>query len=160
MCIASGGVLQRYGMRMYALQYAHIVQSLIIADVAPKTYATPAHSRFRGYIEAMLALEGDIASMTSTVEARQHCDTVLRPLVTVCRCVTMYRIRCAQEMSVRAFLLTNLTSDGAGVKWKPNLRALLSSLDDLIGWPGEDVGDRRYDGRVMTIAGADSDYIT
>ncbi len=62
---------------------------------------------------------------------------------------------------VRSFLLQNLRHHGDEWSWQPNLDLLGRDLDELAGWPEEQLADTApYDGRVLWVGGANSPYIT
>ena len=46
-----------------------------------------------------------------------------------------------------------------GWHWQLNLDLLGESMDGLTGWPDERLGEASYDGPVLWVGGADSDYI-
>jgi pimeloyl-ACP methyl ester carboxylesterase len=97
-------------------------------------------SQFEGYVAAMRAL--DLAS----VSQRDDADTALSAAV--------------PDPTVRAFLLQNLRRDGDGWRWQMNLDVLGDDLAVIGGWPEDGLaGLAPYDGRVLWVAGARSDYI-
>ena len=60
---------------------------------------------------------------------------------------------------MRSFLLQNLRRTDDGWHWQVNLDLLGESMDGLTGWPAERLGEASYDGPVLWVGGADSDYI-
>jgi pimeloyl-ACP methyl ester carboxylesterase len=131
---------------LVALRHPEVVSRLCVVDVSPVTYREA--GEFPGYIEAMKAL--DLGSIATRAEA----DAGLREAV--------------PSDTVRAFLLQNLRrSDddgGTGWRWQMNLEGLGESLDALRGWPEDALADTLsdtgpYDGPVLWIAGATSDYV-
>jgi pimeloyl-ACP methyl ester carboxylesterase len=126
---------------LVALRHPELVARLCVVDVSPVAYREA--GEFPGYIEAMKAL--DLGSISTRAEA----DAALREAV--------------PSHTVRAFLLQNLRrSDegGTGWRWQMNLQGLGESLDALRGWPEEALTDLApYEGPVLWIAGATSDYV-
>jgi pimeloyl-ACP methyl ester carboxylesterase len=60
---------------------------------------------------------------------------------------------------VRSFLLQNLRRTADGWHWQLNLDLLGEQMDGLVGWPGDRLGDAHYDGPVLWVGGASSDYV-
>jgi esterase len=118
---------------LLALQQPGRVQSLLVVDIAPVAYA-------RGDVQVLQALVGlDLAALVSRGEA----DELLAAQV--------------QTAAVRDFLLTNLVKDAEdGFRWRFNLPVLAHSFGEIIGWPET---TRIYEGPVLFIKGANSDYI-
>jgi pimeloyl-ACP methyl ester carboxylesterase len=122
-----------------ALRHPALVERLCVVDVSPTAYAHG--SEFRGYVEAMRAMDLD------ALAGRGDADEALAPAV--------------PNPGVRSFLLQNLRRDGSDWRWQPNLEVLGRDLDDVAGWPADDLaGCAPYDGPVLWIAGADSHYVT
>lgn len=117
-----------------ALRHPERVERLCVVDVAPVAYERS--DEFRGFIDAMLGMDLD------AIDARADADAALAPAV--------------PDPGVRAFLLQNLRREGGGWRWLPNLEVLRRDLAELRGWPGSDAV---YEGPVLWIAGADSDYV-
>ncbi len=118
---------------LLALQQPARVQSLLVVDIAPVAYA-------RGDVQVLQGLQAlDPAALASRAEA----DAQLAAYV--------------HTPAVRDFLLTNLVKEGTdGFRWRFNLPVLARSFGDIIGWPQVDAV---YDGPVLFIKGANSDYI-
>ncbi|GAB3021321.1 alpha/beta hydrolase [Nocardioides flavus (ex Wang et al. 2016)] len=121
-----------------ALRHPHLVERLAVVDVAPVRYESG--REFVGYIETMRAL--DLGSL----ERRDQADEALREVV--------------PSPTVRSFLLQNLRRTDDGWHWQLNLDLLAEHMDELVGWPGDELGDASYDGPVLWIGGARSDYIS
>jgi pimeloyl-ACP methyl ester carboxylesterase len=122
-----------------ALRHPELVERLCVVDVAPVAYDHL--SQFEGYVAAMRAL--DLASLAQRADA----DTAMSEAV--------------PDPTVRAFLLQNLRRDGDGWRWQMNLDVLGDDLAVIGGWPENALaGLAPYDGRVLWVAGARSDYIT
>lgn len=117
-----------------ALTRPDLIASLTVADIAPVAYD---HS-YERQIGAMLSigLEG--------ISRRAQADDILQTKV--------------PEKAMRAFLLQNLSLSEGTARWKPNLKALDATMDQIIGW-AELRGGSRFDGPVLFIKGADSDYV-
>jgi pimeloyl-ACP methyl ester carboxylesterase len=121
-----------------ALRHPGLVERLCVVDVSPVTYDHL--SAFETYVAAMRGL--DLASLTQ----RSDADAALAPAV--------------PDATVRAFLLSNLRRDGAGWRWQTNLEVLGAALPEIGGWPGSRLaGLPAYDGPVLWVAGARSDYV-
>jgi pimeloyl-ACP methyl ester carboxylesterase len=121
-----------------ALRHPELVERLCVVDVAPVRYDSG--REFAGYMDAMLAVDLD------ALESRQQADALLMDAV--------------PNTTVRGFLLQNLRSDADGWQWQPNLRLLRADLDLLGDWPAAELADLApYDGRVLWVGGAKSDYI-
>ncbi len=120
-----------------ALRHPALVSSLVVVDVAPVTYDSG--REFVGYIETMRGLD------LATLERRDQADAALRDVV--------------PNTTVRHFLLQNLRRTDEGWRWQLNLDLLAQSMPALVGWPEEEIGDASYDGPVLWIGGARSDYV-
>ena len=120
-----------------ALRHPELVERLAVVDVAPVAY--PSGREFVGYIETMQGL--DLAALGSRGEA----EDALREAV--------------PNPVVRSFLLQNLRRGDDGWHWQVNLDLLGDSMPGLTGWPAEALGEATYDGPVLWVGGADSDYI-
>ena len=121
-----------------ALRHPEQVERLAVVDVAPVAY--PSGREFVGYIETMRSMD------LSAVERRDQAEEALRDAV--------------PNRVVRSFLLQNLRRTDDGWHWQLNLDLLGEHMDDLTGWPGEALGDASYDGPVLWVGGARSDYIS
>lgn len=117
-----------------ACEYEHLVERLIIVDIAPKYYA-PHHQQI---LEGLTAL--DEAKLTSRGDAEDFLSEYI------------------PETGVRLFLLKNLhwkTKEQLSLKL--NLDALKVNINNI----GEALlPDMNYDGPTLFVKGADSDYIT
>jgi len=117
-----------------ALQYAEVVERLVVVDAAPVAYP-PA---FVEYARAMR--NADLAN----VQRRADVDAQLADAV--------------QSPGTRAFLLQNLILDDAGARWRPNLPVIEAALPAISGWPSNVVG-LKYDGPTLFIYGGKSEYV-
>ncbi|PRX38387.1 Pimeloyl-ACP methyl ester carboxylesterase [Meinhardsimonia xiamenensis] len=113
-----------------ALTRPELVERLIVADIAPVAYG---HSQ-RHLIEAMRAVP------LERMERRSDADAALHDLV--------------DDPGLRAFLLQSL--DVPARRWRLNLDVLDREMERITGWP--DI-DGRYDGPVLFLTGAESDYV-
>jgi len=121
-----------------ALRHPELVERLCVVDVAPVAYRS--RSEFSGYIAGMLAVD------LSGLERRAEADEAL--------------VEAVPDPTVRSFLLQNLRRDGDSWTWQANLDVLARDLDELGGWPEEELdGTPPYDGRTLWIAGQDSGYV-
>jgi len=121
-----------------ALRHPELVERLVVVDVSPAAYSSG--REFVGYIQHMLALD------LSTLERRDQADEALREAV--------------PNDTVRSFLLQNLRRTEAGWAWQVNLDLLGDEMPALVGWPGDRLGDATYDGPVLWVGGAESDYVS
>jgi pimeloyl-ACP methyl ester carboxylesterase len=120
-----------------ALRRPELVERLVVVDVSPVPYDHSAE--FERYIAAMRAI--DLTSLGSRAEA----DAALAEAV--------------PSPTVRGFLLQSLRREEDGWHWLLNLELLGRDLDAITDWP--DLGPvTPYDGPVLWVGGADSDYAT
>ena len=118
-----------------AVHNRRLVESLIIEDIAPKTY--PPHNARD--IEGMNAL--DLTSLKSRKEA----DEFLKKWM--------------PDWSKRQFILTNLVRNEDGdFKWQVNLSSITKNLDEICKNPLID-GDQ-YMGPSLFIVGGVSDFVS
>ncbi|GAA1939141.1 alpha/beta fold hydrolase [Nocardioides hwasunensis] len=120
-----------------ALRRPDLVERLAVVDVAPVAYDSG--REFVGYIETMRGLD------LTALESRGQAEEALREAV--------------PNPVVRSFLLQNLRRTDDGWHWQVNLDLLGARMDDLVGWPREALGEATYDGPVLWVGGARSDYI-
>lgn len=121
-----------------ALRHPHLVERLCVVDVSPVTYSGA--REFAGYIEAMQGMD------LSAVEQRSDAEEML--------------VDAVPSATVRGFLLQNLRRDGDSWRWQVNLDVLGEDLAEVGGWPEEQLaGTPAYEGQVLWIAGARSDYV-
>jgi pimeloyl-ACP methyl ester carboxylesterase len=121
-----------------ALRHPELMERLCVVDVSPVAY--PSGREFGGYIEAMQGLDLD------AIGKREDAEAALTDAV--------------PNQTVRSFLLQNLRRDGDSWRWQVNLDVLGEDLAEVAGWPGEQLsGLSPYDGPVLWIGGARSDYV-
>ncbi|WP_210440462.1 alpha/beta fold hydrolase [Nocardioides xinjiangensis] len=121
-----------------ALRHPGLVERLAVVDVAPVAYESG--REFVGYIETMRAMD------RAVLERREQAEEALREPV--------------PNPVVRSFLLQNLRRTDDGWHWQVNLDLLGEHMSELVGWPGDRLGDATYDGPVLWVGGARSDYIS
>lgn len=125
-----------------ALRRPELVERLVVVDVAPVAQDSTS-SVFAGLVAALRRLD------LGTVASRDEADEHLRPLI--------------PNDTVRGFLLQNLrrgSRDGSGRSgwyWACNLDVLERDLDAVSAWP--DPGSSTYDGPVLWVRGALSNYV-
>jgi pimeloyl-ACP methyl ester carboxylesterase len=121
-----------------ALRHPALVARLCVVDVSPVRYGSA--REFAGYIEAMQALDLDALAQ------RSDADEALQEAV--------------PSSTVRSFLLQNLRREADSWRWQVNLDVLGEELDEVGDWPEEQLaGSAAYEGSVLWIAGARSDYV-
>lgn len=119
---------------MLALNHPEQVRRLAVLDIAPFAYdhtQTP-------LIDAMEAVD------LTDLKLRSEADRRLSAHV--------------PQPGVRAFLLQSLDLKSAPPRWKFNLPTLRQQMPVLVGWPS-DAPKGTFDGAVLALAGADSDYV-
>ena len=118
---------------LVALKHPHLIEALVVVDIAPVTY----QERFDEFVAAMQGadLSGD--------RPRARVEQALAKVV--------------PDAATRLFLMQNLVERDGGLAWRINLEALAANMDELLGFP--DVSALAYDGRALFVSGAQSDYI-
>lgn len=119
---------------LLALTRPALVRRLVVMDIAPLPYR---HDQ-AVHIDAMESLE------LAGLERRSQADATLAGRV--------------PDAGVRAFLLQNLDLKARPPTWRLNLTALRAAMPQIVGWP-EDAPKARFDGPVMALRGARSDYV-
>lgn len=117
-----------------ALRHPELLRTLTVVDIAP----APSPGTFIHYVAALRKM--DLSAVTS----RKDADAQLAPA--------------EANAGIRAFLLQNLESGTAGFRWRVNLTALESAMEDLLDFPAPERG-RFYNGPAMVVAGGRSDYV-
>ena len=118
-----------------ALLHPNMVRKLVVMDIAPVNYG---HTQTK-LIDAMESL--DLAA----VDRRSTADKLLAERVS--------------DAGVRAFLLQSLDLKAQPPAWRINLAALRDQMSALVGWP-EDLPKASFQGPVMALIGAESNYVT
>jgi pimeloyl-ACP methyl ester carboxylesterase len=117
-----------------ALTRPELVAGLIVADIAPISYA---HTHL-GYVRAMRAVD------LARVRRRSDADPMLAEAV--------------PDPMLRSFLLQNLLVEDGAARWRLNLAVIEREMPELTGWPA-DWPHPRYDGPTLFLHGGASDYV-
>ncbi len=117
-----------------ALEHGAAVERLIVADIAPVSYA-PHHL---GHVRAMHELD------LGGVKRRSDADAPLASAI--------------PDPAERAFLLQNLVFENGAARWRLNLEAIEREMPRLVGFPGLP-SDPTYDGPALFVAGGRSTYL-
>ena len=124
---------------LVALTRPELVERLCVVDVSPVDY--PRRSSFVSYVAGMRSLG------LQDLPDRATADAALQPY--------------EPDPVIRSFLLQNLRRDkapgGHGWRWQLNLDLLSRVMDEVGDWP--DIDAPPYEGPVLWVAGANSDYI-
>lgn len=116
----------------YALSAIPAPERLILADIAPVSYAPRHQAIFAG----LTSLDLNI------LESRTKADHILANFIS--------------EPGVRQFLLKSLDKTLEGFNWRFNLSALAANYNNLISAP---TAQGQFEGPTLFIKGANSDYI-
>lgn len=116
-----------------ALSHPGAVARLVVADIAPVAYPPS----LRGYVAAMQALP------LRPGLARREADAALAEAV--------------PSPGIRAFLVQNLAFDGPAPAWRLGLDAIAAAMPAIEGFAAP--AGARYDGPVLVLRGARSDYV-
>lgn len=111
------------------------VRWLIVADIAPAR----SPSDHRPILDALMSLPLD------ALDSRSGADAALSSSI--------------RETGLRQFLLQNLVSGDAGLRWRIDLEAIAEALPDLTGFPPPTPG-AVYEGPTLFMRGERSDYLT
>ena len=117
-----------------ALEHGAAVERLIVADIAPVSYA-PHHL---GHVRAMHELD------LGGVKRRSDADAALAPAI--------------PDPAERAFLLQNLVFENGAARWRLNLEAIEREMPRLVGFPALPP-DHTYKGPTLFVAGGRSTYL-
>ncbi|MBT2968841.1 MAG: alpha/beta fold hydrolase [Candidatus Thiodiazotropha sp. (ex Ctena orbiculata)] len=117
-----------------ALQRHERVEKLVVADIAPVTYA----HRFDAIFQALAGLRLD------EIGSREEADSGLAEWVS--------------DRGVRQYLLQNLLKQRDGWHWRFNLEGLRSAISDMAGFP--QVESEIFAGETLFVHGEKSDYVT
>lgn len=116
---------------MLALRHPYLVNSLIVADIAPVSYD---HDQ-QQFITAMRAL--DLSAVTTRSDAARAMEATV------------------DDPTIRSFLLQSL--DLKGKRWRLNLDVLERHLPTILSWPAEAV--RSFTAPTLFLSGSDSHYV-
>jgi len=120
----------------FALKHPHLVENLIILDIAPKDYSI--QSRFDELIKAVVSLPLD------TIKSRKEADSYLSTYIS--------------EPGVRNFILKNLKRrDLNNFFWKPNITLIATKMSEIYSWK-----DNTFtcNANTLFIRGEKSDYVS
>jgi len=118
---------------LFSLLYSHLVDALIVVDIAPARYA---HS-YAPYIDALKRL--DLTGPPSRAE------------------LEMQLLDDIPDEATRKFLLQNLVSRNGRFTWRVNLDAIRNHMKDLTSFP--ELDDLPFDGPSLFVRGDGSDYL-
>ena len=117
----------------FALEYPDMVDSLVVIDIAPKTYADGHSTIFK----ALLGMNLD------KINSRREADALLHEDI--------------KDFGVRQFLLKNLHRSKAGrYEWKMNLPVIHKHYPDILQ---ATVSEETFTGCTLFIKGSESPYI-
>ncbi|MGG5818121.1 alpha/beta fold hydrolase [Falsiroseomonas sp. HW251] len=116
-----------------ALAHPDVVERLLVADIAPVAYPAPSFIRY------LAAMRGIPLKPGLT---RREADAAL--------------VDAVPQAPLRGFLLQNLLFNADPPRWRIALDTLIAEMPKIGGWPDP---PGRYDGRVLVLAGENSDYI-
>lgn len=124
-----------------ALRHPEVVNKLCVVDISPVAY--PRGREFERFIAGMQSLD------LSNIPDRATADAQM--------------LDAAPNYIVRSFLLQNLRREHVPGEppswhWMMNLDVIAESFSTISGWPGAE-GLTPFDGPVLWIAGADSNYV-
>lgn len=117
-----------------ALTRPDVLAGLVIADIAPVQYD---HTHL-GILQAMGTAD------LSGVTRRSEGDALMAAAL--------------PDPALRGFILQNLLVENGVARWRLNVTALTSGMDDLISWPSQLAG-RSHDGPTLSIYGGASPYV-
>ena len=118
-----------------ALTAPERVRWLVVADIAP----APSPSDHRPILDALKALPLEVLA------TRGAADVALAPAI--------------PDPGLRQFLLRNLVSEDARLRWRIDLAAIAEALPDLTDFPPTKRG-AAYEGPALFLKGERSDYLT
>jgi hypothetical protein len=117
----------------FALENPDMVDSLVVVDIAPKTY----EGNHETIIDALCGL--DLTSIESRTEAEAY-----------------FRKHICEESTIQ-FLLKNLSREKDGdYRWKMNLPVIVSKYKEILS---HEPSDNFYEGPTLFIRGENSNYI-
>lgn len=119
-----------------ALAHPEMIKSLVIVDIAPKTYP----------LWHQKTLQGVMSTPVEELQTRQEVDEYLKSWI--------------EDSSERSFMLKNLKrpnkGHNTGFEWKCNLKEISQGYLKIAGFS---TALQRYHGKTLFIKGGDSNYI-
>lgn len=116
----------------FANKYPEKIDKLIIADIGPKSY--PVHHT--------TILKAFYSVPIEELSSRKEADDILSKLMA--------------DFGIRQFLLKNLSREGDGFKWKMNLDAIASQIEEV----GKGLNQNAsFNKDTLFIRGGNSDYV-
>lgn len=124
------------------LKYPERISSLIVIDIAPKSYIQLDHYS-KQVIEHLNIIDTLMSANLETIESRSQLDDQISLRI--------------PDSRVRQFLMKNIVRNGLGkFEWKINLDAIRNNLPDLMGWVES---SNSCNVQSMFIRGEQSEYI-
>lgn len=117
---------------LFALQHAHVLDSLIVLDIAPVRYQ---HSH-APFLRTLIDLD------LSDLGSRAQADKALREAI--------------PDTATRLFLLQSLAGSPGNYRWRLNLPVLLDAMDEIMGFPDTELTS---DVKTMVMRGELSTYL-
>lgn len=119
-----------------ALRHPDLVERLVVVDISPVDHSEM--SEFAHYLDSLAEID------LSAIGSRRDADDDLAQRV--------------GSRTIRGFLLQNLIRTADGWGWKANLDLLRRDLPTIGGFP-QGLEKRPYEGSVLWVAGAKSNYV-
>ena len=119
-----------------ALNYSHLVSSMVVVDMALRAY-TPSHE---GLARSMLSL--DLPAYKTRREIEADLSNLFDPPLAKANLM---------------LLMQNIVRTGAGFAWRSNLPVLLDAAEEMT--QAVYTGGRKYSGKVLLVRGTRSDYV-
>lgn len=116
-----------------ALHHPHLVQQLVVADIAPLDY--PKLGWFQTILSALQKVDLQVMD-------RKSISQQLAPMI--------------PDVSLRNFLMTNLVFEESVFRWRVNLPVIEAALEELMSFKGL---LPCYEGPTLFIHGDQSDYV-
>ncbi|XP_058822556.1 protein ABHD11-like [Topomyia yanbarensis] len=129
---------------LMALKYPHLIDRAIIVDISPTTGLGTSNTDIPLFLQSMKHIQ--IPANNTIHQARKIADQQLAKIIDV--------------KSLRDFLITNLikSEEDGSFRWRINLDTLERDYESGVAtFP--DVGELRFEGPTLFIAGGRSDYI-
>lgn len=123
-----------------ATRHPELISRLVVVDMGPGPSPAPDRSKGTDFTHLLGSLKNlDLSAVNNRGDANEMLADAI------------------PSRTVRGFLLQNLKREGDGFRWEPNLDLLLESLTTIGDQP--DYGDGEFDGPVLWMGGARSDYV-